>query len=129
MWILKIPCTKSPAKHFKKRLPGEDLLMWDFPGKLYYAFGRDMLQKLFEGRSRSRFSVCFRRKRIMNCRSFWQIRHFICRNLFFLRLHTERTGQKTCWRRSMRKQDSWEAAAVMRNCLYIWQTGSSMRIQ
>lgn len=46
---LKDPMHKVASEAFKKRLPGEDLLMWDFPGKLYYAFGRDMLQKLFEG--------------------------------------------------------------------------------
>lgn len=46
---LKDPMHKVASEALKKRLPGEDLLMWDFPGKLYYAFGRDMLQKLFEG--------------------------------------------------------------------------------
>ena len=46
---LKDPMHKVVSEALKKRLPGEDLLMWDFPGKLYYAFGRDMLQKLFEG--------------------------------------------------------------------------------
>ena len=46
---LKDPVHKVASEALKKRLPGEDLLMWDFPGKLYYAFGRDMLQKLFEG--------------------------------------------------------------------------------
>lgn len=46
---LKDPMHKVASEVLKKRLPGEDLLMWDFPGKLYYAFGRDMLQKLFEG--------------------------------------------------------------------------------
>ena len=46
---LKDPMHKVASKELGKRLPGEDLLMWDFPGKLYYAFGRDMLQKLFEG--------------------------------------------------------------------------------
>lgn len=44
---LKDPMHKVASEALKKRLPGEDLLMWDFPGKLYYAFGRDMLQKLF----------------------------------------------------------------------------------
>ena len=46
---LKDPMHKVASEALKKRLPGEDLLMWDFPGKLYLAFGRDMLQKLFEG--------------------------------------------------------------------------------
>lgn len=41
------PVHKVASEAFKKRLPGEDLLMWDFPGKLYHAFGREMLQKLF----------------------------------------------------------------------------------
>ncbi len=45
----KDPMHKVASEALGKRLPGEDLLMWDFPGKLYYAFGRDMLQKLFEG--------------------------------------------------------------------------------
>lgn len=44
------PVHKVASEAFKKRLPGEDLLMWDFPGKLYDAFGREMLRKLFEER-------------------------------------------------------------------------------
>lgn len=41
------PMHKVASDAFKKRLPGENLLMWDFPGKLFHAFGREMLQKLF----------------------------------------------------------------------------------
>ena len=42
------PMHKIASKALENRLPGEDLLTWDFPGKLYHAFGREMLRKLFE---------------------------------------------------------------------------------
>ncbi|MBU5430548.1 hypothetical protein KQI22_10810 [Kineothrix sp. MSJ-39] len=42
------PMHKVASEALEKRLPGEDLLKWDFPGKLYLAFGRAMLRKLFE---------------------------------------------------------------------------------
>ena len=126
---LKDPMHKVASEALKKRLPGEDLLMWDFPGKLYYAFGRDMLQKLFEGQGQITLFCLLSAETDHELPQFLADQALYLQELVFLRLHTERTGQKTCWRRSMRKRDSWEAAAVMRNCLCIWQTGSSMRIQ
>lgn len=47
------PVHKVASKALAKRLPGEDLLKWDFPGNLYHAFGRYMLQKLLTEQKQS----------------------------------------------------------------------------
>lgn len=49
----KDPMHKVAGEALGKRMPGEDLLKWDFPGKLYLAFGRSMLRKLFETREQT----------------------------------------------------------------------------